>query len=280
MRAAWLLSLPLLAGCAGGDAALYRDYAALLAADGGLRDETAPADAPYTNADLATNFERIALNREYRREGEVLIQERTATRLSRWDEPVRWRIVGQGATAEDRSEFRALSTRLAAITGLDLGETRTGEPNLSILILRPDERRVFLAALTEDGATARMPLVARWVEEVAYPCIGQVGYGDAESGRITGAMIFIKAELQGLLRRSCIHEEFAQTLGLMNDDDDVRPSIFNDDQEFALLTEHDEYLLRILYDERLRPGMEAAEAAPIVAAIIQEMRPEGRGGLR
>lgn len=276
MRAVALLSALLLAGCAADDAALYRDYAALLEADGGLRAETAPEDAPFTNADLATNFERIALNREYRREGARLVQERTVTRLSRWEEPVRWRIVGAGATAEDRAEYAALSSRLAAITGHDVGETRRDDVNLSILILLPEERRAFLRALEEDGAAERMPLVTQWVEDVAYPCIGQVGYEDAESGRITGAMIFVKAELQGLLRRSCIHEEFAQTLGLMNDDDDVRPSIFNDDQEFALLTEHDELLLRILYDRRLRAGMEAGEAAPIVEAIIADMRPEGR----
>jgi hypothetical protein len=48
----------------------------------------------------------------------------------------------------------------------------------------------------------------------------------------------------------------------------VRPSIFNDDGEFALLTEHDEHLLRILYDPRLKPGMTAEEAMPLVRRIV------------
>ena len=67
----------------------------------------------------------------------------------------------------------------------------------------------------------------------------------------------------------------AQALGLLNDGDDIRPSVFNDDEEFALLTRHDELLLRILYDVRLRPGMRPAEASPIVDRIITELRPEG-----
>ena len=98
---------------------------------------------------------------------------------------------------------------------------------------------------------------------------------DADTGVITGAMIVIKDELEDVLRESCIHEELVQTLGLMNDDENVRPSIFNDDQEFAILTEHDEYLLRILYDERLRTGMTSDEARPRLPEIIEDLRPSG-----
>jgi hypothetical protein len=81
----------------------------------------------------------------------------------------------------------------------------------------------------------------------------------------------IRAEHPDLLRLSCLHEEVAQGLGLANDSPTARPSIFNDDEEFALLTRHDELLLRILYDARLRPGMQSREAAPIARAIAEEL---------
>ena len=45
------------------------------------------------------------------------------------------------------------------------------------------------------------------------------------------------------------------------------PSIFNDDEEFALLTQQDELMLRMLYDPRLRPGMTETEARPIVETL-------------
>ncbi|MEO1000258.1 MAG: DUF2927 domain-containing protein, partial [Pseudomonadota bacterium] len=48
-------------------------------------------------------------------------------------------------------------------------------------------------------------------------------------------------------------------------------------QEFALLTEHDEYILRILYDDALRPGMTLEEARPLIPGIVERIRPEGRG---
>ena len=51
---------------------------------------------------------------------------------------------------------------------------------------------------------------------------------------------------------------------------DARPSLFNDSLEFAFLTEHDEILLRMLYDPRLRPGMSIAEARPLLPAIARD----------
>ena len=62
-------------------------------------------------------------------------------------------------------------------------------------------------------------------------------------------------------------------MGLPNDDETVRPSLFNDDEEFALMTLHDELLLRILYDDRLEPGMSPEESMPIVRQIARELLP-------
>ena len=59
-------------------------------------------------------------------------------------------------------------------------------------------------------------------------------------------------------------------MGLANDSPSARPSIFNDDDEFALLTTHDELLLKMLYDPRLKAGMTLPEAKPIIRTITTE----------
>ena len=64
------------------------------------------------------------------------------------------------------------------------------------------------------------------------------------------------------MRLSCIHEEITQGLGLANDSPLARPSIFNDDEEFALLTPMDELMLKMLYSPRLSAGMTETEARP------------------
>ncbi len=47
--------------------------------------------------------------------------------------------------------------------------------------------------------------------------------------------------------------------------------MFNDDDEFALLTRHDELLLKMLYDPRLHAGMTAEEATPVAREIANEL---------
>ena len=71
--------------------------------------------------------------------------------------------------------------------------------------------------------------------------------------------------------KTMLAEEVAQGLGLPNDSPTARPSIFNDDEEFALLTTQDELLLKMLYDPRLSPGMTPDEARPILREIADEL---------
>ncbi|MEL6792451.1 MAG: DUF2927 domain-containing protein, partial [Pseudomonadota bacterium] len=61
---------------------------------------------------------------------------------------------------------------------------------------------------------------------------------------------------------------------LANDANWIRPSLFNDTNEFALMTLHDEYLMQILYDDRLSPGMEVEDVEPLLDQIIADIRPE------
>ena len=84
------------------------------------------------------------------------------------------------------------------------------------------------------------------------------------------ALAVIRAEHPPVLKKACFHEEIAQGLGLHNDNPAAHPSIFNDDDEFALLTEQDALLLRILYDPRLPAGIELHEAQPILKQLIIE----------
>jgi hypothetical protein len=65
----------------------------------------------------------------------------------------------------------------------------------------------------------------------------------------------IRAEHPDLLRLSCLHEEIDPGPWPAERFPARRPSIFNDDEEFALLTTQDELMLKILYDPALRPGM-------------------------
>ena len=103
---------------------------------------------------------------------------------------------------------------------------------------------------------------------------------DPNTSSILNSVILIKDELPKQIRDACIVEEIVQSLGLMNDDHRARPSIFNDDQQYLELTSHDEYLLRVLYDPRIRPGMTRRQVANRWrAASSSELRPEPGSGI-
>lgn len=275
-RVATLAAAAALGGCAAGSVteARYRMLLADYEAAGRLRTELAPEDAPFDNAALIRNFERIAFHTEFAPSEGALVAREAPVRLFRWIGPLRWRLDGDAATAEDRATMLALMARIERLTGLDVAEASAEEePTLLILVATERYRRGFVEMMDRSELSDRMRLVREWARDDRFPCVGQVGR--AEGAGVTRGLIVVKAETRGLLRRSCLHEETVQSLGLLNDDPGVRPSIFNDDQEFALLTRHDEYLLRILYDPRLSPGMSAARGMPIVRRIVEDIGPDG-----
>ncbi|MFQ5567041.1 MAG: DUF2927 domain-containing protein [Paracoccaceae bacterium] len=264
--AAMISGLVLVAGCAGGRSTDYYDaLESTLRLTGNLRTETAPPDASYDAADLVRNFERVALYSEADVTQPGGEDNRETRPLRRWGGPINYSLFGSAVTPEDRVEVAGLMQRIARLTGLEVAESED-DVNFMILITRPDERDVVSGELALADPVLSETFDT-WRHSPELVCFGAIFRADEEDYRIVGAMISIGSETRDLIRRACLHEEIVQSLGLANDHPDVRPSIFNDDQEFALLTEHDENLLRILYDPRLAPGMTGAEAMPIVERI-------------
>ena len=246
-----------------------------LLTQGLLRGDGGGPDTPFTDTILARNFVRIALFDEYVSDGDVLRPRATLSRLRRWDEPVRMSVefgasVPPDQRARDRATVAAYAARLSRVSGLSISQTDQ-RPNFHVLIVNEDDRRAIAPRLQEivpGIATSSLRAIVNLPRDQL--CI-VVAFSQGGSASYSKAIAVIRGEHPPLLRTSCIHEELAQGLGLANDSPAARPSIFNDDEEFGLLTTHDEYLLRILYDPRLRTGMAPAEAAPIARQIAREL---------
>lgn len=241
----------------------------LLRSDGGGRD------TPFNERQLAENFIQIALYDEYARGPGGPIQRQTESRLRRWDTPVRIALrfgatVPLATRATDTARIRSYLARLSRITGHSIG-LNDSAPNFTIHIVNEDERRALGPQLRQSipGLTAGEVTGITQMPLSTYCLVYAMSDGD--SGRYTQAVAVIRAEHPDLLRLSCMHEEIAQGLGLANDSPRARPSIFNDDEEFALLTGQDELLLRMLYSPELRPGMSKAEARPIVESLAKRL---------
>jgi hypothetical protein len=247
-----------------------------LRARGLLRQDSGGADAAFDADDLTATFLQVAMFDEYSPVSGTLIARATARPLRRWKDPVRIRIVfgpsvPDDVRAQDRRALADLVDRLARASGHDIALT-DGRGNFQVYILNEDERRALTERLVET-VPGMTPAVARTLRDLPPTefCAVVGIYDDSSPAVLRRALAFIRAEHPPLLRLSCYHEELAQGLGLGNDSPAARPSIFNDDEEFALLTGMDELLLRILYDPRLQPGMTSAQALPIVETISTEL---------
>jgi hypothetical protein len=253
----------------------YASAEAGLLARGRLRRDRVPMDAPLDAEMLTRDFIEIALRDEYSRDGAGLVARTEVAPLRRWQVPVTMQLeFGGSADKALRSSFRAdiaeFGNRVTAASGHPVSLT-AGGGNFLILILTDDERRQIGPRLSQlvPGMPAQDIGIIENLDEQNFCTV--FAYSQGNAPEYARAVALIRAELPPLLRLSCIHEELAQGMGLSNDSPTARPSIFNDDEEFALLTRHDELLLRILYDPRLRPGMDEAEATPIVRRIAAEL---------
>ena len=72
--------------------------------------------------------------------------------------------------------------------------------------------------------------------------------------------------------RACVVEELTQVMGLPNDSNAVKPSIFNDHSRYFELTAHDRLMLKMLYDLRITVGMARRDALEIGRVILDELR--------
>jgi len=253
----------------------YAQVQRQLLSQGRLRTDDGSADSPFDDRILAENFIRIALYDEYLRTGGAFRRSETPSILRRWQVPVRLALrfgasVPEGRRQADRERIARYLARLARATDHPVTLVDSGE-NFTVFVVSEDEREALGPALRAavPGLSAQDIADVTQMPRTTYCLVYAIAPGS--SGSYTRAVAVIRAEHPDLLRLSCYHEEIAQGLGLANDSRQARPSIFNDDEEFALLTRMDELLLKILYDPALRPGMTPDVARPIVREIARRL---------
>ncbi|MEO1103864.1 MAG: DUF2927 domain-containing protein [Pseudomonadota bacterium] len=94
----------------------------------------------------------------------------------------------------------------------------------------------------------------------------------ARRSGIERANIYLVADEGFVGLAHCMVEEIAQSLGPANDNNLLTHSIFNDASSINVFGLFDWYILNMLYDVRIRPGMRAEEVLPILPSVIADVR--------
>ncbi|WP_235962740.1 DUF2927 domain-containing protein [Ruegeria haliotis] len=241
-----------------------------------LRTDGGGPDTPYEADDLARNFEAIAFYSEYPDHVVSVGARQTDGQLSRWSGPVRIQTefgpsVLPASREQDAAQVKSYAARLAKLTGHPISTTGR-KANFHVFFAGKDDSAYVVSRLRKlipNISQASLELVAN--PRANFDCFVFASATNTSPYEYVRAVTLIRSELPDLVRRSCVHEEIAQGLGLSNDSPAARPSIFNDDDEFALLTSHDEKLLTMLYDPRLETGVSVDQARPVVRIIAREL---------
>ncbi len=98
------------------------------------------------------------------------------------------------------------------------------------------------------------------------------GFRKDESFRIINSDVVLVVDAGDFIFYDCVYEELLQALGPINDDSSIPWTMFNDNVHMGFFDIYDQYLLNILYDPRIHPGMNREE----VRALLPQVLPQAR----
>jgi hypothetical protein len=212
----------------------------------------------FTGAEIADGFFKVTFGAEFHAAGGV-------DRIRKFDGPVRI-FIDNRATPDRTSQVEAAIADIRRrIRDLDIGRTE-----------RRDDANMVVS-LIHDRDLARMIRVvygihrARRIQRLLEPqCLS--GFRKDESSRILRSDVIITVDAGDFVFHDCVYEELLQALGPINDDTTVPWTMFNDDVQMGFFGVYDQYLLNILYDPRIRPGMTRTEVEALLPTVLPAVR--------
>jgi Protein of unknown function (DUF2927) len=212
----------------------------------------------FSDDEIMNGFFKIAFGAE-------LQIGRRVERIRKFDEPVRVFVFDQ-ERHKRRAEIAAIIADIRArVHHLDLAITDDLQAaNVVVMLVRErDLTRTIGSVYGRDKA--------KQIERSLNPqCLS--GFGKDKSYRIRHAEVILPADADDFIFYDCAYEELLQALGPINDDRSVPWTMFNDDVQMGFFDLYDQYLLNILYDPRIRPGMTKEEVGKILPEILPTVR--------
>lgn len=212
----------------------------------------------FSNDEIKDGFFKIALNAE-------LQLGVPAERVRKFDEPVRIFVTGKAAP-DRRSEIAAIVADIRArVNHLDVALTNDREAANFVVMLVAD-RDVSRIIRSRYGNRR----AARIQQSLNPQCLS--GIAKDKRYRIRRAEVILPVDAGEFTFYDCAYEELLQALGAINDDRSVPWTMFNDDVQMGFFDIYDQYLLNILYDPRIRPGMARPEIDLLLPDVLATAR--------
>ncbi len=211
----------------------------------------------FTDDEIIEGFLRTAFGAEYHLAGRV-------DRIRKYDRPVRIAVGGISRPDRHTELARIVSDIARRVRHLDIAlADEDSEANVDVVFVRERELPRTLARLYGRDR-------ARDITESLDPqCLS--GFRKNDAFEIEHSDVILSIDTGEFTFRDCAYEELLQSLGPINDTD-LPWTMFNDDVRMGHFGMYDQYLLNLLYDPRVRPGMTITQVKDLLPQILPEVR--------
>jgi hypothetical protein len=212
----------------------------------------------FTDAEITEGFFKTAFGAELHLAGPV-------NRIRKFDAPVRVYVENRARPNRHAEVASVVADIAARVQHLDIAMVGSAaEANVVVTLVRD---RDLPRAINRLYGRERARLIQR---SLVPQCLSS--FRKDETFRITHSDVLIVVDAGDFIFYDCVYEELLQALGPINDTNAVPWTMFNDDVQMGFFDVYDQYILNILYDPRIRPGMDAEEVRSALPAIIPAVR--------
>jgi len=207
---------------------------------------------------ISDSFIEIALNNEY---------STAVSRLRKWQKPIYYSIEHRTADKELHQEITELHlAHLSDITGLDIVPA-DDRKSANLTIIFSTEQH-----LEHELKHDFLLIDQQQINQLTRHSVCLANFSTAPDNSISHATVIIPVDRARAHAKllSCVVEELTQIMGLPNDSDQVYPSIFNDKSYNDYLSGLDYLLLTLLYNKKMKAGMNQAQVKSRLHTIMQE----------
>lgn len=212
----------------------------------------------FTDAEISAGFFSTAFGAELRIAGR-------SDRIRKYDVPVRVFIDNRAKPDRRRQMASVIADIEARVQHLDIAPTQNrADANVVVTLVRD---RDLAGAIGKMYGRARSRQIQR---KLGPQCLS--GFRKDDSFRITESSVILVVDAGDFIFYDCAYEELLQALGPINDTDAVPWTMFNDKVHKGFFDVYDQYLLNILYDPRIRPGMTVEEVKTLMPDVLPDVR--------
>jgi hypothetical protein len=212
----------------------------------------------FTDAEIIDGFLKTTFGAEFHIAGFV-------DRIRKYDGPVRVYIDNR-ARPDRRKQVESVVADISAhIRYLDIAMAKDKEDADVLVTLVRD--RDLNRTIRRIYGRARARSIQRSLEP---QCLS--GFRKDETYRIVHSDVILVVDAGDFIFYDCAYEEMLQALGPINDTDSVPWTMFNDDVQMGFFDIFDQYILNILYDPRIRPGMTVEQVKQVLPQILPDVR--------